>query len=160
MDIPLFPLPNLVLFPQVAVPLHIFEDRYKLMINRCIDQSDVFGLVLLREGAEQESEDTILRVGVTARIVQADRLDDGRLNVLAAGEGRFRIVEFTGKTPYWTADVEFFEDESEDENDLRQAYDKVGTLYRRVAELSARLRETEVPELELPDSPVGLSYMV
>ena len=47
MEIPLFPLPNLVLFPQVAVPLHIFEERYKLMINRCIDQADVFGLVLL-----------------------------------------------------------------------------------------------------------------
>ena len=53
MEIPLFPLPNLVLFPHVAVPLHIFEERYKLMINRCIDQSEVFGVVLLQRGAEQ-----------------------------------------------------------------------------------------------------------
>ena len=160
MEIPLFPLPNLVLFPQVAVPLHIFEDRYKLMINRCIDQADVFGLVLLREGAEQEDEDTILRVGVTARVVQADRLDDGRLNILCAGEARFRILEFTGQAPYWTADVDFFEDDPEEEEGLPEAYDKVARLYRQATELTSRLKEAEVPELELPDSPVGLSYMV
>jgi len=160
MEIPLFPLPNLVLFPQVAVPLHIFEDRYKLMINRCIDQADVFGLVLLREGAEQEDEDTILRVGVTARIVQADRLDDGRLNILCAGEARFHILEFTGRAPYWTADVDFFEDDPEEEDGLQEAYDNVGRLYRQATELTSRLKEAEVPELELPDSPVGLSYMV
>ncbi len=59
MEIPLFPLPNLVLFPQVAVPLHIFEERYKLMINRCIDQADVFGLVLLNEERGKENEDSI-----------------------------------------------------------------------------------------------------
>ena len=100
MEIPLFPLPNLVLFPQVAVPLHIFEERYKLMINRCIDQADVFGLVLLNEEAEQENEENILRVGVTARVVQVDRLDEGRLNILCAGESRFRILEFTGSAPY------------------------------------------------------------
>lgn len=160
MEIPLFPLPNLVLFPQVAVPLHIFEDRYKLMINRCIDQTDVFGLVLLREGADQEDEDTIVRVGVTARVVQADRLEDGRLNVLCAGESRFHIVEFTGKAPYWTADVEFFEDDPEDEEGLQQAYQRVSQLYRKATELTSELKEAEVPELDLPDSPVGLSYMV
>jgi Lon protease-like protein len=160
MEIPLFPLPNLVLFPQVAVPLHIFEDRYKLMVNRCIEQADVFGVVLLREGADQESEDTILRVGVTARVVQFDRLDDGRLNVLCAGEARFRILQFTGRAPYWTADVEFFEDDSEDEEGLQKAYDKVTRLYRQATELTSRLKEMEIPNLDLPGSPAGLSYMV
>ena len=160
MEIPLFPLPNLVLFPQVAVPLHIFEDRYKLMIDRCIEQSDVFGIVLLQEGADQESEDTILRVGVTSRVVQFDRLEDGRLNILCAGEARFRILEFTGRTPYWTADVEFFEDDPEDNEGLQAVYDKVSGLYRQATELTSRLKEMEIPDLDLPDSPVGLSYMV
>lgn len=160
MEIPLFPLPNLVLFPQVAVPLHIFEDRYKLMISRCIDQADVFGLVLLREGAEQEDQETIMPVGVTARVVQVDRLEDGRLNILAAGEERFRILEFTGQSPYWTADVEFLEDEPEEKADLQEAYDKVTRLYRHVADLTAQLKETESPQLDLPDTPLGLSYMV
>jgi len=160
MEIPLFPLPNLVLFPQVAVPLHIFEDRYKLMINRCIDQEDVFGLILLNESAESESEDSISRVGVTARVVQVDRLEDGRLNILCAGESRFRIVEFTGSAPYWTADVEFFEDDPEVEEGLQEAYARVSRLYRRATELTSQLKEMEIPDLDLPDSPVGLSYMV
>jgi ATP-dependent Lon protease len=160
MEIPLFPLPNLVLFPQVAVPLHIFEERYKLMINRCIDQSDVFGLVLLQEGANHEGEETIVRVGVTARVIQTDRLDDGRLNILCAGEDRFRVLEFTGSAPYWTADVEFFEDVSETEGGLEEAYRRVSKLYRKATELTSQLKEMEIPKLDLPDSPVGLSYMV
>src|SRR4030095_12548189 len=101
MEIPLFPLPNLVLFPQVAVPLHIFEERYKLMVNRCIDQADIFGLVLLSEGAEIENEESILRVGVTARVVQVDRLEDGRLNILCAGEDTVCIIHVTRRAPYW-----------------------------------------------------------
>src|SRR6185436_19206770 len=99
MEIPLFPLPNLVLFPRVLVPLHIFEERYKLMINACIEREEVFGIVLLRSGAETESEDTIHRVGVTARIVQAERLENGRMNIVAEGEDRFRIRRFTDQEP-------------------------------------------------------------
>jgi Lon protease-like protein len=160
MEIPLFPLPDLVLFPQVAVPLHIFEERYKLMINRCIDQSSVFGLVLLRENAERESEETICRVGVTARVVQVERLGDGRMNILCAGESRFRIVEFTGKAPYWTGEVEFFEDEPETDDALQEIHDEVTRLYRKATELSSQVKETESPHMDLPDSPAGLSFMV
>jgi Lon protease-like protein len=160
MEIPLFPLPNLVLFPRVAVPLHIFEDRYKLMVNRCIDQADVFGLVLLQEGAEEESEETILRVGVTARVVQVERFDDGRMNILCAGEARFRIRNFTGREPYWTGIVEFLEDEAEDDDRLAPARDSVAGLYRQAMELMSRLKDAEAPEVELPDSPLNLSYMV
>src|SRR5436853_913229 len=105
MEILLFPLPNLVLFPNIIVPLHIFEERYKLMINACIDREEVFGLVLLRSGAVDESEDTIHRVGVTARIVEVERLDEGRLNILCEGETRFRIYRFTQQSPFWKAAV-------------------------------------------------------
>src|SRR5207247_6173582 len=95
MEIPLFPLPNLVLFPNIVVPLHIFEERYKLMINGCIERDEPFGLVLLGGGAEEESERTIHRVGVTARITEVDRLDGGKMNILCEGEARFRIPRFT-----------------------------------------------------------------
>src|SRR4029453_188109 len=107
MEIPLFPLPNLVLFPHIVVPLHIFEDRYKLMINGCIDGSDVFGVVLLRSGAEEETDETIHRVGVTARIVEVERLDEGRMNILCEGEQRFRIYRLTQQKPFWKGDVDF-----------------------------------------------------
>jgi Lon protease-like protein len=160
MEIPLFPLPNLVLFPQVAVPLHIFEERYKLLINQCIDNSEVFGLVLLREDAEMESESTIHRVGVTARVVQVERLEGGRMNILCAGESRFRIKEFIGQEPYWTASVVLFDDDDEPAELLEQPYQAVIELYRRATALTSKLKEEEAPEMELPDSPIPLSYMV
>src|SRR5215510_3379524 len=107
MEISLFPLPNLVLFPNIIVPLHIFEERYKLMINSCVDSNEVFGLVLLRSGAEEESEDTIHRVGVTARIVEVERLEEGRMNILCEGETRFRIFRLTQQAPFWKGIVEY-----------------------------------------------------
>src|SRR5207237_1651346 len=111
MDIPLFPLPNLVLFPNILVPLHIFEDRYKLMINGCIDRDEPFGLVLLKTGAEQESEDTIHRVGVATRVTDVERLADGRMNIMCEGETRFRIYRFTQQKPFWAASVQLFEED-------------------------------------------------
>src|SRR5581483_7919118 len=107
MEIPLFPLPNLVLFSGIVVPLHIFEERYKLMINGCIDRGEVFGLVLLRAGAQEESERTIHRVGVAARVVEVERLGEGRMNILCEGESRFRIHRMTQQQPFWKGVVEF-----------------------------------------------------
>ena len=158
MEIALFPLPNLVLFPNIVVPLHIFEERYKLMINGCIDRDEVFGLVLLRSGADDESEETIHRVGVTARIVEVERLDEGRMNILCEGESRFRIYRFTQAAPFWRGAVELFEDK--DEPSPESLYEQVAELYRSVAILGAKLSGSEPAELALPESPTDLSYTV
>src|SRR5262245_885481 len=131
MEIPVFPLPNLVLFPHIVVPLHIFEERYKLMINGCIERSDVFGLALLRSGAETETEETIHRVGVTARIVEVERLEEGKMNILCEGESRFRIYRFTQQTPFWKGAVDFFEDREHIATE--SLYEQVAELYRSVA---------------------------
>src|SRR4051812_9643101 len=105
MEIPLFPLPSLVLFPNVIIPLHIFEERYKQMIYACIESGESFGLVQLREGAQEESGSTIHRVGTTARVVQVERLPDGRMNILCQGESRFTILRFLEHEPFWKASV-------------------------------------------------------
>ena len=159
MEIPIFPLSNLVLFPNIVVPLHIFEERYKMMINTCIEHDEAFGLVLLRSGAEEENEGTIHRVGVTVRIVQVERLDDGRMNILVEGESRFRIHRFTQQTPYWKASIDLFEDD-EIRQSIESLYDEVARLYRKVAELSAILSASKESELALPESPADLSFMV
>src|SRR5437762_846964 len=156
MEIALFPLPNLVLFPHIVVPLHIFEERYKLMINGCIDRDEVFGLVLLRSGADEENEDTIHQVGVAARIVEVERLDEGRLNVLCEGESRFRIHRFTQQIPFWKGAIDFFEDD--EDRAAESLYTQVSELYRSVAELSAKLSGAEQTELSLPQAPADLSY--
>jgi Lon protease-like protein len=158
MEIRLFPLPNLVLFPHIVVPLHIFEERYKLMINGCIDSGEVFGLVLLRKGTDEEREDTIHRVGVTARIVEVERLDQGRMNILCEGEKRFRIYRFTQQTPFWKGSVEFVEDR--EPPSAESLYEQVAELYRSVASLSASLSGSQETDLVLPDSAIDLSFMV
>ena len=151
MEIALFPLPNLVLFPNIVVPLHIFEERYKSMINTCVDRDEVFGLVLLRPGAEEENEQTIHRVGVSARVVEVERLDEGRMNILCEGESRFRIYRFTQQMPYWKGTVELFEDQ--EFRTAESLYDQVAELYRGVAALSAKLSGSEPAELVLPEGP-------
>jgi ATP-dependent Lon protease len=158
MEIALFPLPNLVLFPHIVVPLHIFEERYKLMINGCIENSAVFGLVLLRAGSDAESEEAIHRVGVTARVVEVERLDEGRMNILCEGEGRFRILRFTQQQPFWKGSAELFEDKQHPSEE--SLYDQVAALYRSMASLSAVLSGAPEAEAGLPESPVDLSYMV
>jgi Lon protease-like protein len=158
-QIPLFPLPNLVVFPNVILPLHIFEERYKEMINTCIDNSSVFGLVLLREGTE-ESEQTIHRAGTTARVIDVQRLADGRMNIICRGADRFRILHFGAQLPYWTGTVEVFEDTSGNEAAVGPLVEQVRSLYKRAFDLSVRLDIVEAAEVQLPDSPADLSFMI
>ena len=159
MEIALFPLPNLVLFPGIVVPLHIFEDRYKVMINGCIDRDEIFGVVLIRSGAEEETEDTIHRVGVTARIGEVERLEDGRMNIVCEGETRFRINRFTQQTPFWKGTVQYFE-EAPVHQPIESFSDRVSDLYRQVGEMSSKLSGSPQTEIVLPESPTDLSYLV
>src|SRR5262249_42686321 len=156
MDIALFPLPNLVLFPNIVIPLHIFEERYKSMINSCIDTSEAFGLVLLTGGAEEETEETIHRVGVSARIVHVERLEDGRMNILCEGESRFRIYRFIQRKPYWKASVELFDDDII-HNPPESLYEQVAGLYRKVCDLGVQIGTSDESEIVLPESASDLS---
>jgi Lon protease-like protein len=104
MRIPLFPL-GTVLFPGAALPLRIFEDRYREMVGECIAEKKAFGVV--RADGEQMSI-----VGCTARIVRVvRRYDDGRVDILCEGERRFEIEGLDESRRFLQADVEFFEDD-------------------------------------------------
>jgi ATP-dependent Lon protease len=97
--LPLFPL-GIVLYPDEPVPLHIFEPRYREMVRVCMDEDLPFGIVHVTETA-------LADVGCTARIRRVlTRYDDGRLDIVAQGEQRFRIVEVHRDRPYLTAEVE------------------------------------------------------
>ncbi|MCS6848777.1 MAG: LON peptidase substrate-binding domain-containing protein [Anaerolineae bacterium] len=88
-ELPLFPL-NAVLFPGQTLPLHIFEPRYRIMIRRCIENDEPFGVVLARDEEPDEPYD----IGTSARVTDAKRLSDGRMNILTLGEERFRLHNF------------------------------------------------------------------
>jgi Lon protease-like protein len=125
-DIPLFPL-NVVLMPGASMPLHIFEERYKQMINECLEESSEFGMVLADESGTRE-------VGCTARIVELmERYEDGRLLILVEGSRRFRLNEVLGGKPYYVGEVEYFED-SRGEEDIAGLAEECVALLERVVE--------------------------
>ena len=102
-EIGLFPL-GMVLLPTERVPLHIFEERYKELIDECIELEQEFGLVL-------QDDDGIREIGTRAAIVTVlERFDDGRLNVVVEGRDRFRVVALTSGRTFRTADVEPLDD--------------------------------------------------
>ena len=112
--IPIFPL-GLVLLPQMSLPLHIFEDRYKQMINACLADDRVFGIVYF-SGKQFETK------GCTARIIDIlKRYDDGRMDIITKGETRFSIEALSEKKPYLEARVEFFDDRPPENSDLEAA---------------------------------------
>jgi Lon protease-like protein len=104
MKIPLFPL-EVVLFPEAALPLHIFEDRYKEMVNVCRTEQIGFGVVCAqREG--------LAVVGCTAEIIQVlEEYPDGRLDILCQGSKRFEIESLDNSRSFLQAEVDFFIDE-------------------------------------------------
>jgi Lon protease-like protein len=109
--IPIFPL-GLVLVPQMSLPLHIFEDRYRQMINACLADDRVFGIVYF-SGKQFETK------GCTTRIVDIlKRYDDGRMDIITKGENRFSIEALFEKKPYLEARVEFFDDWPPENSDL------------------------------------------
>lgn len=99
-SLPLFPLERVVLFPGMALPLHIFEERYKLMIGTCQVTDRLFGVLLLKSGREVgRAQAEPMLVGCTARILEIQRLPEGRMNILAVGESRFRLSEPPSRSP-------------------------------------------------------------
>ena len=97
--LPLFPL-NSVLFPGMPLPLHIFEERYKLMIGTCLVTDRTFGVALIQHGQEVGAPAVPFEIGTTARIVDVERLPDGRMNLVAVGVERFQIRKLVEKEPF------------------------------------------------------------
>src|SRR2546421_12044360 len=90
--LPLFPLEQVVLFPGMSLPLHIFEERYKVMIGACQVTDQLFGVLLIRAGQEVGEPADPERVGCTARMQRVDRMPDGQMKILTVGEQRFPLL--------------------------------------------------------------------
>lgn len=157
-EIPLFPLPNVVLFPSVMLPLHIFEERYKNMINECVDADSPFGVVWC--SGEEENATTVQQSGALARVAQIERLDEGRMNIYAEGEARFRIVRFLAQGPNWRAEVKPFDDSAEPGTRLSPLSHELGDLYQEAYRKGLSLTGERPGKLDLPDTPADLSFMV
>ncbi|MBN2551012.1 MAG: LON peptidase substrate-binding domain-containing protein [Anaerolineales bacterium] len=159
-ELPLFPL-NTVLFPATPIHLHIFEERYKQMIGLCIQNHQPFGVLLIRAGVEAQGPlAEPVQVGCSARIVHVQRLEEGRMNIIAVGVERFRVLSLDKSAhSYLTGQVE--------EYPLPDPYPEVsaeqaGRLRPKVERLLRILVEMGGGEFDLqplPGDPVTLAYM-
>jgi len=106
--IPIFPLPNVVLFPNVFLPLHIFEPRYKQMVDDALNGDRIIGMMLLRPGWEgdYEGRPPVYPIGCAGVITHAERLPDGRFNIVLRGMEKFRVTAEEADRAYRLAHVE------------------------------------------------------
>lgn len=174
MKLPLFPL-NTVLFPGAPISLHIFEERYRLMIGHCLEQNTPFGVVLLRSGSEVSADDPFVRslreqlgddrpfdepvpfeIGTVARITESQRLEDGRYVLVAQGQRRFRIQYIAQRKPYVVASVTLPPEQTSALSaaavaELRQIYER---YWETIENVTGRRYEREEP----PDDAIELTY--
>lgn len=154
-ELPLFPLPDLVLFPGGSLPLHIFEQRYRQMVNSVLDGDAKFGVLNIDRARGAVSD-----VGCCAEILEVQRLPDGRMNILTEGRQRFRVLDMIQEKPYLVGKVELIDDEPT-EADLDPLAADMEQILRDVVRLSAKLadKDVEFPN-DLPTGPENLSFWV
>lgn len=157
-NIPLFPL-NTVLFPGMPLKLHIFEDRYKTMVNECLEKEMPFGVVLIESGVEAMGP--LARphmVGCTAHISQVKRLAFGRMNIVAVGQSRFRIHTLNYDEPYLKGNVELLESIEDTQDTIRQSRQLVPLLKRYLHTLES-VGQVQFDFTQLPDDPMSVAYL-
>ena len=142
--LPLFPLPNVVLFPSVFLPLHIFEARYREMVADAIASDRLIGMVLLRPGWERDYEGrpAVYRVGCSGVITHFEKLPDGRYNMVLRGLDRFQIVEEDHQRSYRRAVIEPLPERTMTADDravIRRQRSRLETLLSPAAEKGAAL---------------------
>lgn len=158
-ELPLFPL-GLVLFPNQALPLHVFEERYKLMIGECLRGDRIFGVVLIKEGREVGAPAVPFEIGTTARILGMQPVGEGRLQVQTLGQRPFRILSILQTTPYLRATVEILAHEQGDGESLKGLAANVRGHFVAHLGILASLTDREPPKFDLEMSPADLSYIV
>ena len=156
-ELPLFPLPDVVLFPQEVLPLHIFEPRYRMMLRTVLDTDRRFGVVRWDPQQQRMAE-----VGCCAEILQCQTQADDRSNIVTMGQQRFRLLEVVREAPFKVGLVSWIEDDGCPDHDGLQALStQVTQALRDVVELTGKLmgKPTPLPS-DLPDLPRELSFWI
>ncbi|HEX2623045.1 MAG TPA: LON peptidase substrate-binding domain-containing protein [Phototrophicaceae bacterium] len=163
-ELPLFPL-NTVLFPGMPLELHIFEERYKLMIGMCIEKRIPFGVVLLEQGkAEQDLSGSTpapqpFLIGCTAQITQVKPLPEGRMNITVVGRERFQIVSIHHDKPYLVASVEMYPIDGGDIRTLIKSTDALRRWIERYLRVLEKAGHIQFDPNQLPTEPIAMAYL-
>ena len=138
-ELPLFPLPEVVLFPQEVLPLHIFESRYRMMLQSVLESDSMFGVIKWDPNSK-----TMGNVGCCAQVIKHQTADDGRSNIITLGQQRFQVLEIIRSTPFCSAMVSWISDENIDDlQKLDSLKDSVTEALSDVIKLTSKLTNTK-----------------
>ena len=156
-ELPLFPLPEVVLFPNEVLPLHIFESRYRIMLKSVLETDSLFGVVKWDPNTK-----SMANVGCCAHIIKHQTAEDGRSNIITIGQQRFQVLEIVRSTPFYTGIVSWIDDDiSENLQDLDNLRDSVIQALHDVVNLTGKLTNSQkiLPD-KLPNNPMELSFWI
>ena len=156
-ELPLFPLPEVVLFPNEVLPLHIFESRYRIMLQSVLETDSLFGVVKWDPNTK-----SMANVGCCAHIIKHQTADDGRSNIITMGQQRFQILEIVRSTPFYSGIVSWIDDDiSQNLQDLDSLRDSVIQALNDVVNLTSKLTNSQkiLPD-KLPNNPMELSFWI
>jgi ATP-dependent Lon protease len=160
-DLPIFPL-AVVLFPGVPLPLHIFEPRYRQMLNDVRVNNNLFGVSYFDASTSLQEVPPGGHIGCVAEVSETQTLPDGRSNILTVGVIRYRIEEYLERgDPYLVARVSFFEDEEENDELLRESSREVAETFTRIARAVRTINDERARLPDISDTePQRLSFLV
>ena len=158
-ELPLFPL-SVVLFPQMTLPLRVFEPRYLQMVEDCMQDDATFGVVGIQRGPEVGGPALPYNVGTTARIVGIERESPELLYIVTVGEDRYRIRELIAGKPYLVADVEPYPLSKLDAPEVSAIVDAQMPLLTVYLELLSQVSELEIALQQLPESAEAVAYFM
>lgn len=158
-ELSLFPL-GAVLFPGMVLPLRIFEERYKLMMKRCLEGDRSFGVALIKSGREVGAPAVPYDIGTLARIIDVTPQPGGRMNLIAMGDTPFRILEIEQTKPYIVGKVEMLDRPGNDSEETAELAVSLRKHFETYISLYSALTESEPKEVRLEDDPDKLSYLV
>ncbi len=156
--LPLFPL-HTVLFPGMVLPLYVFEERYKLMIHRCLEEEQPFGVVLIREGPEVGGLAIPYPVGTTTMIAGVSQLEDGRMNLVTIGNERFRLHAVRHDQPYLVGEAEPWPITGANSEQAREQVGPVRALLIQYLSLLAQAEGHRIEIEEVPTEPRMLALL-
>ena len=156
-ELPIFPLPEVVLFPNEVLPLHIFESRYRIMLKSVLESDSLFGVVKW-----DPTTKTMANVGCCAHVIKHQTSEDGRSNIITIGQQRFQILEIIRTTPYYSAMVSWIDDNNITSlQNLDTLKDSVIEALNDVVNLTSKLTNSQkiLPD-KLPNNPLELSFWI
>ncbi|HEY8186485.1 MAG TPA: LON peptidase substrate-binding domain-containing protein [Pyrinomonadaceae bacterium] len=160
-ELPLFPL-SVVLFPGVPLPLHIFEPRYRQMLEDIRASNNLFGLSYFDASTSEREVPAVGSVGCVAKVTDTQSFPDGRSNILTVGVIRYRIEEYVERgDPYLVARVSYFEDEADDSEAIGESSREVAETFTRIARAVRTINDERANLPDIADTePQRLSFLV